>query len=139
MYSCALWGDEEGGVRADVLGTAKPGDLEAAQRRKLHHILRAARVKPGHRLLEFGTGWGALAITVRYSHASLVSLRLIVFPGCSRLRLRGRHAYPRAGAEGACRGAHPRGRPRGSDPCASHGLPRLAGGLREGIRRVCIH
>ncbi|KAI0631650.1 cyclopropane-fatty-acyl-phospholipid synthase [Trametes polyzona] len=63
MYSCALWGHEEGGVRGDLIGNgASADDLECAQRRKIHHVLRAARVKPGDRLLEFGTGWGALAI-----------------------------------------------------------------------------
>ncbi|KAL1942217.1 hypothetical protein VTO73DRAFT_6281 [Trametes versicolor] len=63
MYSCALWGDAEGGVRGDLLGAGpSANDLEGAQMRKIHHVLRAARVKPGDRLLEFGTGWGALAI-----------------------------------------------------------------------------
>ncbi|THV00553.1 cyclopropane-fatty-acyl-phospholipid synthase [Dendrothele bispora CBS 962.96] len=64
MYSCALWSDAEGGVRGDVepgMGPT-PGDLEAAQRRKIHHVLRKARVRPGHRILEFGSGWGGLAI-----------------------------------------------------------------------------
>ena len=65
MYSCALWGDEEGGVRGDLARGPAPGDLEAAQMRKIHHVLRAARLKPGDRVLEFGTGWGALAIEVR--------------------------------------------------------------------------
>jgi cyclopropane-fatty-acyl-phospholipid synthase len=64
MYSCAFWGEDEGGVHGDILGISKPNDLENAQRRKLHHVLCAARVRPGSRLLEFGTGWGALAITV---------------------------------------------------------------------------
>jgi cyclopropane-fatty-acyl-phospholipid synthase len=64
MYSCALWGEAEGGVRGDLEMGPTPGDLESAQRRKIHHILRAARVKPGHRILEFGSGWGGLAIEV---------------------------------------------------------------------------
>jgi cyclopropane-fatty-acyl-phospholipid synthase len=64
MYSCALWGEAEGGVRGDLELGPTPGDLESAQRRKIHHILRAARVKPGHRILEFGSGWGGLAIEV---------------------------------------------------------------------------
>ncbi|KAF9032674.1 S-adenosyl-L-methionine-dependent methyltransferase [Hymenopellis radicata] len=46
MYSCALWDDAEGGVRGDLDLGPTPGDLEAAQRRKLHHVLRQARVKP---------------------------------------------------------------------------------------------
>ena len=64
MYSCALWTDAEGGVRGDLEPGygPQPGDLEAAQRRKIHHVLRKARVRPGHRLLEFGSGWGGLAI-----------------------------------------------------------------------------
>lgn len=68
MYSCALWTDAEGGVRGDLnpnYGGTKLGDLETAQRRKIHHVLRKARVKPGHRLLEFGSGWGGLAIEVK--------------------------------------------------------------------------
>lgn len=64
MYSCALWDDAEGGVRGDLEMGPTPGDLEAAQRRKIHHVLRKARVKPGHRILEFGSGWGGLAIEV---------------------------------------------------------------------------
>ncbi|KAF5390412.1 hypothetical protein D9757_005221 [Collybiopsis confluens] len=62
MYSCALWDESEGGVRGDLEKGPVPGDLEAAQRRKIHHVLRKARVKPGHRILEFGSGWGGLAI-----------------------------------------------------------------------------
>ena len=71
MYSCALWGEAEGGVRGDVELGPNPGDLESAQRRKIHHVLRAARVKPGHRILEFGSGWGGLAIEV-----SILSIRI---------------------------------------------------------------
>jgi len=62
MYSCALWSEAEGGVRGDLEVGQTPGDLEV-QRRKIHHVLRTARVKTGHRILEFGSGWG-LAIEV---------------------------------------------------------------------------
>jgi hypothetical protein len=62
MYSCALWGPEEGGVRGDLDRQQLPGELEAAQHRKIHHVLRKARVKRGDRILEFGSGWGGLAI-----------------------------------------------------------------------------
>lgn len=65
MYSCGLWSDAEGGVRGDLEMGPTPGDLEAAQKRKIHHVLRTARVQPGHRILEFGSGWGGLAIEVR--------------------------------------------------------------------------
>lgn len=71
MYSCALWDEAEGGVRGDLELGPTPGDLESAQRRKIHHVLRAARVKPGHRILEFGSGWGGLAIEV-----STLSIRI---------------------------------------------------------------
>lgn len=65
MYSCALWGESEGGVRGDLEVGPTPGDLEAAQRRKIRHVLCQARVKSGDRILEFGTGWGGLAIEVK--------------------------------------------------------------------------
>ena len=67
MYSCALWSDEEGGLRGDLLPTAQPSDLEVAQLRKIHHVLTAARVKPGMKVLEFGSGWGGMAIEVGLS------------------------------------------------------------------------
>ncbi len=41
----------------------EPGDdLESAQLRKIDGILDQARVKPGMRILEIGSGWGGLAI-----------------------------------------------------------------------------
>lgn len=64
MYSCALWGAEEGGVDGDLSSGPLSDDLESAQRRKIHYVLKRARVKPGHRILEFGSGWGGLAIEV---------------------------------------------------------------------------
>ena len=67
MHSCALWSDEEGGLREDLLPTAQPSDLEMAQLRKIHHALIAGRVKPGMRVLEFGSGWGGMAIEVGIS------------------------------------------------------------------------
>ncbi|TDL29084.1 cyclopropane fatty acid synthase [Rickenella mellea] len=68
MYSCALWSSAEGGVRGDLTKGPRPGDLEAAQHRKIHHVLRKARVRPGHRILEFGSGWGGLAIEAARSY-----------------------------------------------------------------------
>ena len=66
MYSCALWGDEEGGPDGDLVYGPSSFDLEAAQLRKIHHVLNKARVRPGQRILEFGSGWGGLAIEVRF-------------------------------------------------------------------------
>ncbi len=36
-------------------------DLDAAQARKIEHICRKLRLKPGERLLDIGCGWGGLA------------------------------------------------------------------------------
>lgn len=49
VYSCAYFenGDET---------------LEAAQLKKIDHILTKVQVRPGHRLLDIGCGWGALVI-----------------------------------------------------------------------------
>ena len=48
-YSCAMYG--------------RPGmSLEEAQRRKLEAICRKLQLRAGDRLLEIGTGWGALAV-----------------------------------------------------------------------------
>jgi len=41
-------------------------DLETAQRRKLDHICRKLGLRPGHRLLDIGCGWGGLLL-----HAAL--------------------------------------------------------------------
>ncbi|KAF9782351.1 Mycolic acid cyclopropane synthetase-domain-containing protein [Thelephora terrestris] len=72
MYSCALWSDEEGGFRGDFLPTARPSDLETAQLRKIRHVLTMARVKPGMKVLEFGSGWGAMAIEAARSFGAEV-------------------------------------------------------------------
>ncbi|KAJ7463435.1 hypothetical protein B0H11DRAFT_2052895 [Mycena galericulata] len=47
MHSCAIWGEEEGGPRGDLVSGPTEGDLEAAQRRKIHLILNKARISPG--------------------------------------------------------------------------------------------
>jgi len=62
MYSCPVWGPEEGGVRGDLEGRRAPNDLEAAQDRKIKTLLAKAHVRPGDRVLEIGCGWGAIAI-----------------------------------------------------------------------------
>lgn len=45
MYSCAIWGENENGVRGDLSVGPTPGDLESAQQRKIHTILNKARVR----------------------------------------------------------------------------------------------
>jgi cyclopropane-fatty-acyl-phospholipid synthase len=64
MYSCALWSDEEGGIEGDLKDDRKSSDLEAAQKRKIRHVIAKAGIKKGHRVLEFGSGWCGLAIEV---------------------------------------------------------------------------
>lgn len=90
MYSCALWSDEEGGLRGDLLPTARPLDLETAQLRKIRHVLTAARVKPGMRILEFGSGWGGMAIEVGIPRMRAVDeLSADCRLGCPIVRCRG--------------------------------------------------
>jgi cyclopropane-fatty-acyl-phospholipid synthase len=39
-------------------------DLHTAQMRKIRHIISKAQIKPGHSVLEIGSGWGTMAITI---------------------------------------------------------------------------
>ena len=56
---------------------ATGGDsLEDAQLRKLHTLLDRLDLKPGHRLLEIGCGWGTLAIEAARRGACVVGLTL---------------------------------------------------------------
>jgi cyclopropane-fatty-acyl-phospholipid synthase len=48
-YSCAYFTDSE-------------GSLDAAQQNKLRHVAAKLRLAPGMRVLDIGSGWGALAI-----------------------------------------------------------------------------
>ncbi|KAI0335778.1 cyclopropane-fatty-acyl-phospholipid synthase [Cubamyces sp. BRFM 1775] len=48
----------------DLQRKEKEDPLAAAQYRKLRHIIRKADIRPGHRVLEIGSGWGALAILI---------------------------------------------------------------------------
>ncbi len=50
--------------------------LEDAQLRKVHTLLDRLALKPGHRLLEIGCGWGTLAIEAAKRGASVVGLTL---------------------------------------------------------------
>ncbi|KAF8827495.1 hypothetical protein HHX47_DHR4000067 [Lentinula edodes] len=49
-------------VAAELPSFSDP--LEDAQYRKLHHIIRKARILPGHRVLEIGSGWGSLSMLI---------------------------------------------------------------------------
>jgi cyclopropane-fatty-acyl-phospholipid synthase len=64
LYSSALFED----------GAA---DLEAAQLAKCRHLARLIDLRPGHRLLEIGSGWGAFAIlAARECGARVTSLTI---------------------------------------------------------------
>jgi cyclopropane fatty-acyl-phospholipid synthase-like methyltransferase len=84
VYSCALWSDAENGIRGDLTVGPTEGDLEAAQERKIHYVLKQARLRQGDRPLEIGSGWGAMSITVSDHPDLLLGLSLIFyFPsGC---------------------------------------------------------
>jgi cyclopropane-fatty-acyl-phospholipid synthase len=49
LYSCAYFRSED-------------DSIDLAQERKLEHICRKLRLRPGERLLDIGCGWGALAM-----------------------------------------------------------------------------
>ncbi|KAJ6489610.1 S-adenosyl-L-methionine-dependent methyltransferase [Mycena vitilis] len=78
QYSCPIWSDNEGGVRGDLEGHRKPGDLEAAQATKINYILRKARLKSGGRLLEIGSGWGSIAIAAAEMGCTVDTLTLSI-------------------------------------------------------------
>jgi cyclopropane-fatty-acyl-phospholipid synthase len=51
-------------------------DLEEAQRRKIDAVLDLARVTAGTRVLEIGTGWGALAVSAAKRGARVTTITL---------------------------------------------------------------
>ncbi|KAJ7589045.1 S-adenosyl-L-methionine-dependent methyltransferase [Mycena floridula] len=78
QYSCPIWSEEEGGVRGDLDSIRPSRDLETAQARKISYMLNKARLQPGHRLLEIGTGWGSLAIAAAKMGCQVDTLTLSV-------------------------------------------------------------
>ncbi|KAJ7496790.1 cyclopropane fatty acid synthase [Mycena latifolia] len=76
MYSAALWSDAEHGPRGDLTFGPTEGDLEDAQQRKIQHFLKRARLRPGDRLLEIGSGWGAMAIAAGRMGCSVDTITL---------------------------------------------------------------
>ncbi|MFE0463551.1 class I SAM-dependent methyltransferase [Kitasatospora sp. NPDC058965] len=70
-YSAALFPTDAAGTPVASWET-----LAAAQHRKIDQLLDLARVGPGSRVLEIGTGWGELAIRAAARGARVVSLTL---------------------------------------------------------------
>ena len=60
----------------DVITGEADLDLERAQLRKMDGVLDHARVGPGTRLLEIGTGWGALAVRAAQRGADVTSVTI---------------------------------------------------------------
>lgn len=60
-YSCPIWPSLDQGP--DTAGADGPiPTLEQAQIQKLRHIIAQARIVPGDRVLDIGSGWGSFAI-----------------------------------------------------------------------------
>lgn len=55
-------------------------ELYDAQMCKLDHIMRAARIRPGQRVLEIGSGWGSLALRIvsRFAGTTVDTITLSV-------------------------------------------------------------
>ena len=67
-YSCAIWSQGPHDLKET---------LETAQLRKIHHVIRAAKIQSSDHVLEIGTGWGKFAIeAVRSINCSVTSVTL---------------------------------------------------------------
>lgn len=90
-YSCAIFKDLDGDLKNGTdrgewsggqglkrLGQPPPiptargadkdnEDLHDAQMRKLKHVINKAKIGPGHRVLEIGSGWGSMATLIAQS------------------------------------------------------------------------
>ena len=86
VYSCAYFG--------------QPDDtLEAAQNRKLDHILTKLRLAPGEKFLDIGCGWGALVLRAAQKYGAVatgITLSKNQFEAASR-------QINQAGLAGQCR------------------------------------
>jgi cyclopropane-fatty-acyl-phospholipid synthase len=75
--------DDADATDSEVTTTSPRGidqdELYEAQMRKIRHIIRKANIRKGHRVLEIGSGWGALAIeAVRATGCEVDTLTLSV-------------------------------------------------------------
>jgi cyclopropane-fatty-acyl-phospholipid synthase len=85
-YSCAIFGEEEGGPEGDLGLVARKfapkkgvDELELAQMRKLRTVIERARITKGDRVLEIGSGWGSFAMeAVRTTGCTVDTLTLSI-------------------------------------------------------------
>ncbi|MFW6198105.1 MAG: class I SAM-dependent methyltransferase, partial [Myxococcota bacterium] len=109
----ALWLDEE---MTYTCGYARHVDdsLETMQRQKLDLVFDKIRLEPGHRLLDLGCGWGALALRAAATRGAQVTAVNVSRPQLDRLRheARARGLSERVSVVQAdfrqCRGRHDR-------------------------------
>lgn len=85
VYSCAYFKDPE-------------ESLEQAQIRKIDHILRKIRLRPGDRLLDIGCGWGALILRAAQQYGAVATGITLSRNQCELARER----IAAAGLEGRC-------------------------------------
>ncbi len=70
-----LWLDDTMSYSSAIFDS-KANSLEAAQQLKYKHVMEAAEVKPGSKVLEIGCGWGGFAEMVGKAGASLRGITL---------------------------------------------------------------
>lgn len=77
-YSAAMFDTDSAteGHRTILGPPARGSDLAEGQARKIERILDAARVGPGSRVLEIGTGWGELALRAAARGATVRTVTL---------------------------------------------------------------
>ena len=64
QYSCAYF-------------TKKNESLEDAQQNKINHIIKKLNIKPGHKVLDIGSGWGGMAFEIaRQSQCEVTGISL---------------------------------------------------------------
>ncbi|EAA32979.3 hypothetical protein GE21DRAFT_6719 [Neurospora crassa] len=71
MYSCPIWNHTTNSR------TKQEESLESAQMRKINYFIEAAKIKRTDHVLEFGTGWGTMAIeAVRQTGCRVTTITL---------------------------------------------------------------
>ena len=103
VYSSAIWPEERPVLapNADTRPEVHTAALESAQATKLDRVVELVDAAPGHRVLEIGVGWGALASRLAQRVGAHVT-------GLTLSRHQLSHVQSRAGAEGLAHLVEPR-------------------------------